>query len=72
MLMCMCMLNRRLQILIDKDLWNKLSKTSKSQNISVGAYIRRAVNEYFEAHKAEVKENRKSPFKGFFRPGKNK
>ena len=54
MLMCMCMLNRRVHILFDKNTWNKLVKNAKSQNISAGELIRRAVREYMEEQKQQV------------------
>ena len=59
MLMCMCMLNRRVHTLFDKDLWNKVVKSAKSQNISAGEFIRTSVREYLDKQPA--------PFKGFFK-----
>ncbi len=67
MLMCMCMLNRRFQLLLDKDMWNKIVKSAKVQNISIGEYVRRAVDKYFEANK-ESSEKGGMPFKGLFKP----
>ncbi len=64
--MCMCMLNRRVQILFDKDSWNKLVKLAKVQNISAGEFIRRSVR--LEMDKSKESESpRKGPlglFKG--------
>lgn len=66
MLMCMCMLNRRVQILFDKDLWKRLSKSAKSQNISAGEFIRRAVKVELEKNK-EPENERRGPFKRLFK-----
>lgn len=65
--MCMCMLNRRVDILFDKDLWNKVNKSTKSQKISVGEYIRRAVREYLDKKIEPQSEEKPAPFKGFFK-----
>ena len=70
MLMCMCMLNKRTQILLEKDMWNKLVKVAKSQNISAGEFIRKAVREELQKNKELLKENRSMPFKGLFKGGK--
>ena len=67
MLMCMCMLNRRVHTLFDKDLWNKLTKMAKSQNISFGELIRQAVGEYLDRQKELVSKEKPAPFKGFFK-----
>ena len=37
--MCMCMLNRRFQLLLSKDMWNRIVKRAKAENISIGEYI---------------------------------
>ncbi len=42
------MLNRRTQILFDKERWNKLTKLAKSQNTSAGDWVRKAVDKEFE------------------------
>jgi len=63
------MLNKRVHILFDKDLWNKLKKLSKAQNISAGEFIRGSVKEEIERKKELLSEQRqKMPFKGFFKP----
>lgn len=67
MLMCMCMLNRRAQLLFDKDLWNLVVKSAKSQNISAGEFIRRAIREYIDKQEKVQKEEKPTPFKGFFK-----
>ena len=64
--MCMCMLNRRTQILFDKDLWNKVVKSAKSQNISAGEFIRTSVREYLDKQNKSNKE-KPAPFQGFFK-----
>lgn len=45
MLMCMCMLNKRVHILVDQELWSKLTKLAKAENMSVGEVIRETVKE---------------------------
>ena len=73
MLMCMCMLNKRAQILFDKDRWNKLTKIAKSQNTSVGDWVRKAVDKEFERIQEleqrrrvidDIRRIRPAPFKG--------
>lgn len=67
MCICMCMLNRRVDILFDKDLWKKVSERAKSQKISAGEFIRKAVREYLDK-KIETQGGEKpAPFKGFFK-----
>lgn len=68
--MCICMLNRRVHTLFDKDLWNKLTKMAKSQNISFGELIRRAVGEYLNRQSELQSKERPAPFNRFFKPGK--
>ena len=60
--MCMCMLNRRVHTLFDKDLWNKLIKMAKSQNISAGEFIRRAVREYLDKQTELQSKERPTPW----------
>ena len=69
MCICMCMLNRRFQILFDKDLWNKLTKMAKSQNISFGELIRKSVSEYLDKQNELRSKERPTPFNRFFKPG---
>lgn len=66
----MCMLNRRVQILLDKDMWNKIVKTAKSQNISAGEFIRRAVKEYSDKQKELISKENPTPFNRFFKSGR--
>lgn len=44
------MLNKRVHILFDKDLWEKTTKAAKSQKTSIGGIIRSAVKEKLEAN----------------------
>ncbi len=63
------MLNRRVQLLFDKDLWNRLIKAAKSQKISAGEFVRRAVN--LELEKTKVLDSQKpGRFKGLFKAGR--
>lgn len=68
MLMCMHMLNKRVHILFDKDLWKKLNKLAKVQKISAGEFIRRAVREELEQGKELISQKQRIPFKRFFKP----
>jgi len=61
------MLNKRTQILLEKDLWNRIIKLAKSQNISAGEFIRRAVAEYLDKKKELISKENPAPFKGFFK-----
>lgn len=60
------MLDRRFHLLLDKNLWNKIVKSSKAQKISAGEWIRRAVDKYL-SEKEYSEENRLTTFKGFFK-----
>ncbi len=62
------MLNRRVQILFDKDSWNKLVKVAKSDKISAGEFIRQAVKLELEK-KDLIDQNKRIPFKGLFNRG---
>ncbi len=62
------MLNRRVQILFEKDSWNKLVKTAKSQNISAGEFIRSAVKLELEK-KDLINQNKGMPFNRLFNRG---
>ena len=48
MLICMCMLTKRTQILFDTQLWNTLVTIAKVSNVSVGELVRTAVREKYE------------------------
>ncbi len=45
------MLNRRAQILFDKDLWNKLERRAKAQNLSIAKIVRKTLEKEFEQEK---------------------
>lgn len=71
--MCMCMLNRRVQVLFDKDLWINLTKLADSEGISIGEFLRKAAREKIERKKElehrkgvidEIRRIRPAPFKG--------
>ncbi len=49
MLMCICMLNKRTNILFDVELWKQLVRMAKDRQTSVGQLVREAVRKtYFE------------------------
>lgn len=54
-------------MLFDKDLWNLVVKSAKSQNISAGEFIRRAIREYIDKQKEVQSKDKQAPFKGFFK-----
>lgn len=62
------MLNKRVHVLFDKDLWNKLNKLAKIQKVSAGEFIRRAVREELEKNKELISKRQSLPFKGLFKP----
>ena len=71
--MCMCMLDRRFQILLNKDLLNKLNELAKAQKSSIGEAVRRAIERDYARgkeleHRREVIDDirkiRPAPFKG--------
>ena len=47
MLMCMCMLNVRAQILFDERLWEKLISLAKTKKISISKLVREAVEKSY-------------------------
>lgn len=54
MLICMCMLNKRTQILFDHDFWNELLVLAKARDVSVGELVRNALKEtYFQKDKKQ-------------------
>ena len=61
------MLNRRVHVLFDKDMWNMLVRLAKSQNISYGELIRRAVKEELEKNKELIVEKRSMSFNRLFK-----
>lgn len=52
------MLNKRTNILFDENLWNKLNKYAKKNNLSVGQTVREAVKEKITS--TSTMEQRKS------------
>lgn len=47
------MLNKRTQILLEKDMWNKLGRLAKAKKTSIGQLIREAVVERLAKEKEE-------------------
>lgn len=45
--MCMCMLNRRTNILFEKEMLEKLAKIARQEKASVGELIRKAVRQIY-------------------------
>lgn len=45
--MCMCMLNKRTQILFDQTLWQTLTNLSVTKKMSIGQLVRNAVEEKY-------------------------
>ena len=73
MLMCMCMLNVRAQILFDKTLWKTLNRVSKTKKTSISKLVRTAVEEvYMKTAELEIRrkaiesilKHRPAPVKG--------
>lgn len=68
----MCMLNKRVHVLFDKDLWNNLNKAARAEKVSAGEFIRRAVKQGLEHKKELLKQKQTLPFKGLFKPRDSK
>lgn len=47
MLICMCMLTKRANILFDEELWQKLIYLSRVQKTSIGKLVREAVEQNY-------------------------
>jgi hypothetical protein len=47
---CMCMLQHRLQILLDEQRYRKLAATAETQGISIAAVVRAAIDELPDTH----------------------
>jgi len=60
MLMCMCMLTKRAQILFGNDLWNRIDKLATAKKISAGQLIREAVEK--ELSQEEIILQRRQAF----------
>ena len=54
--MCMCMLNKRAQILFDQSLWQTLVDISNTKEVSIGQLVREAVGEKYQ--KEHIREQR--------------
>lgn len=55
MLLCICMLTKRTNILFDEKTWNKLLKLSKEQEKSVGELVRTAIDSYYDLNNDTLK-----------------
>ncbi|KKR32020.1 MAG: hypothetical protein UT63_C0054G0007 [Candidatus Gottesmanbacteria bacterium GW2011_GWC2_39_8] len=53
--MCMCMLNKRTNILFEEEVWNKLSLLAEKQDTSVGELIRNAVKQVYLGNNKQEK-----------------
>lgn len=71
--MCMCMLNRRIQVLLDKDLRDKVANLAKANKSSVGQIIRETMQARLSKEKEleqrksvieSILKHRPKPFKG--------
>ncbi len=60
MLMCMCMLTKRTNILFSEEIWKKLLKLANEKNMSIGEFIRAAVEEKYDEE--EILKKRKKAF----------
>lgn len=59
MLMCMCMLTKRTNILFEEEMWKQLTRRAKSQNTSVGELVRTAIVEKYPSEK-ELEQRREA------------
>lgn len=64
MLMCMCMLNKRAQILFDQSLWQILTNLSMVKKTSIGKLVREAVEEKYQ--KKHILEQRAKAIESTF------
>lgn len=74
MLMCMCMLTKRAQILFDDREWLMLRTAAQMKGVSIGKLVREAVNRTYQkklkrspsvvAALEHIKKIRPEPFKG--------
>ena len=48
MLMCICMLNKRTNILFDNHLWDLLTSVARRERSSVGEVVRKAVKKVYK------------------------
>lgn len=52
------MLNKRTNILFDKELWDQISKLAKAENVSVGDFVRKTLRSRLDEKKAQEKRKR--------------
>lgn len=73
MLMCIHMLTKRTNILLEEDLWKQLEALARAQKMSVSQFIREAIEMKLEENKRlkqtrkaieEIRKIRPKPFKG--------
>lgn len=57
--MCMCMLTKRTNILLEEDIWKQLEKVAREQNMSVGEFIREAIKIKLD-EKKQLKQTQKA------------
>src|SRR3989344_8820757 len=58
MLMCMCMLTKRTNILFEDELWNMLKERARVEQISVGELVRNTLREKYGEEKRLVKRRK--------------
>lgn len=55
--MCMCMLTKRTQLLLDQAVWNDLTVIARRNRASVGSLVRQAIeNSYFRVNRAAARK----------------
>ena len=53
------MKDRKINFLIEQELYNQIEKISSLEDRTIGSVIRRAINYYLENYSAKTKENKK-------------
>lgn len=57
MIMCMCMLTKRTQLLLDQAVWDDLTALARRNRASVGALVRQAIeNNYFRENRSAARK----------------
>lgn len=59
MLICICMLTKRTNILFEEKTWKELSKIAENQNTSIGKLVRSAVEEKY-LHDSDLQRRREA------------
>lgn len=55
--MCMCMLTKRTQLLLDQAVWNDLTVIARRNRASVGSLVRQAItNNYFQENRLNARK----------------